>query len=283
MKKLKPTLLKSVLFSCSNSKHVVFIRRHLRGHNKSTMHPSKNYKLFINLTLAHFVWLTANVHKAGEQQDDPWQWGQPRTAPSVGSTGCRSRALPCKTFLLCTMRCDWCSLSHLAQRRRVAVLSPRAAPGKPQEGPTARTQSWEAPAAAAAKRHRLSHRDRWFLTARVCMGLYETWSLASSIIRIPTGKKPRPWLSKGRNCFPLTPNSADADGFREKWPGGASLGRGAAHTNPDPVVWCLNISCTARENTPAAYSCSAFHFPSWCSCHAALLQREAIPCPETAG
>lgn len=86
IEKTKPALLKSVLFSCSSSnfKHVVSIQRHLRGHNKITMHSSKSYKLFINPTLAYVVWLTVNVHKpskAGEQQDDPQQRGQPRTRP----------------------------------------------------------------------------------------------------------------------------------------------------------------------------------------------------------
>lgn len=45
-------------------------------------------------------------------------------------------------------------------------------------------------------------------------------------------KKPCPWLSKGRNRFPLTSNSADASGSREKWPGGALTGERCSRHQP---------------------------------------------------
>lgn len=116
----------SFIFFCSNTNFKpVSIQRYLRARKKSTMHPSKNYKLFINPALAHFVWLAANVHKpskAGEQQDDPRQQGQPRTSPQPqhlpkAAQGARTDpTAPVKPSLPCTLGV-WlsCSSSLLAQ------------------------------------------------------------------------------------------------------------------------------------------------------------------------
>lgn len=143
------------------------------------MHPSKNYKLFINPTLAHFVWLTANVHKpskAGEQQDAHGSGVSPGAAPQAAQ-GAWTEHCTCQTLLLCTLRCAPGSPQHNITHWDFApaclggsrVLSSGTAHGKPQQCPTAR-HSQEAPA-AAAKRQKLSHRDRYF-QLHVCVWIY---------------------------------------------------------------------------------------------------------------
>lgn len=243
------------------------------------MHPSKNYKLFINPTLAHFVWLTENVHKpskAGEQQDDHGSGVSPGAGPQPWRLPGQHRVhelttAPEKPPLLCTLQA-WlrlkitdCNFAHArlgGSGWRVVLKNSHMANSR--MSPTAQIQSQEAPA-AAAKRQKLSHRDRRFPAARACMKLYKTRWLASSIRRIPTEKKRHIHDSAREGTASLWHQIQLMLMVSAEVPGGALAGERCSRHQPRPPTGLMpeHLQYCKGKQTSTSVLLSSY-FPSSC-------------------